>query len=137
MQFISKEITESLLLFAIEQTDFVIKSTEKVLSYNDFLTSMDAVILFNSTCMCLQTIGETIRKVDDRTQGRIFGRYTTTPWKRVIGMRNIISHDYMSIDPEVIFETVKKRMSPLRQDLERIIEDLRTGLHDDVFAQTR
>lgn len=52
-------------------------------------------------------------------------------------MRNIISHDYMSIDPEVIFETVKKRMSPLRQDLERIIEDLRTGLHDDVFAQTR
>lgn len=41
MQFISKEITESLLLFAIEQTDFVIKSTEKVLSYNDFLTSID------------------------------------------------------------------------------------------------
>lgn len=135
MQFISKEITESLLLFAIEQTDFVIKTTENVRSYNDFLTSMEGIILFNSTCMCLQTIGETIRKVDDKTNGRLFAKYKTTPWKRVIGMRNIISHDYMSIDPEVIFETVKKRILPLKQDLERIVDDLRAGTHDDIFSR--
>ena len=113
-----------MLTFALQQTDFVIESTKEVKEYRDFLTSMEATVLFNSTCMCLQTIGETIRKVDDTTEGKMFAKYPQTPWKKVIGLRNIISHDYLSIDHEVIFMTVKNRMEPLRNALEEIIKDL-------------
>lgn len=73
--------------------------------------------------MCLQTIGETVRKVDERTEGRLLKQYPETPWKKVIGMRNIISHDYLAIDPEIIFMTVKNQMKPLRKALAQIIKD--------------
>ncbi|MFQ6911279.1 HepT-like ribonuclease domain-containing protein [Bacteroides faecis] len=29
------------------------------------------------------------------------------PWKRIIGLRNILSHEYAAIDPEAIFNTIK------------------------------
>ena len=113
-----------MLRFVERQTAFALKTTADVKTYHDFLTSDSGMVLFNSTCMCLQTIGETIRKVDDLTHGRLFARYPTTPWKKVIGMRNIISHEYLSVDPEVIFATVKTRLAPLLADLRRVLADL-------------
>lgn len=54
-----------MLTFALQQTNFVIESTKEVKEYRDFLTSMEATVLFNSTCMCLQTIGG-----DNKESGR-------------------------------------------------------------------
>ena len=73
--------------------------------------------------MCLQTIGETIKKIDDYTKGELFSQYPATPWKKVIGMRNIISHEYMSVDPQIIFETVKKQLLPLLDSIHEVIKD--------------
>lgn len=113
-----------MLRFVERQTVFVLKTTADVKTYHDFLTSEGGMVLFNSTCMCLQTIGETIRKVDDITAGNLFARYPSTPWKKVIGMRNIISHEYLSVNPEVIFATIKMRLTPLLADLRRVLADL-------------
>lgn len=120
-----------MLQFVERQIVFTIETTAKVQTYHDFLVSQDAMVLFNSTCMCLQSIGETIRQVDDRTEGRLFSLYPTTPWKKVIGMRNIISHEYLSVDPQVIFATVKNRLHPLLADLRRVLSDIDAGLRDE------
>jgi len=117
-----------MLRFVERQTAFALKTTARVKTYHDFLISESGMVLFNSTCMCLQSIGETIRQVDDRTHGRLFALYPTTPWKKVIGMRNIISHEYLSVDPQVIFATVKTRLAPLLADLRRLLADVDNGL---------
>ena len=67
MQSLSKNDLTDLLRFVEQQIVFTIESTRNVSHYNNFLTSMEATILFNSTYMCLQTIGETIRQIDNRT----------------------------------------------------------------------
>lgn len=131
MQFTSKEELADMLRFVERQTVFTIETTAKVEIYHDFLASQEAMVLFNSTCMCLQTIGETIRRVDERTNGRLFACYPETPWKKVIGMRNIISHEYLSIDPQVIFATVKTRLNPFLSDLRRVLSDIDAGLRDE------
>ena len=69
MQFTSKEELADMLRFVERQTVFTIETTAKIETYHDFLASQEAMVLFNSTCMCLQTIGETIRRVDERTSG--------------------------------------------------------------------
>ena len=79
MQFTSKEELADMLRFVECQTVFTIETTAKVETYHDFLASQEAMVLFNSTCMCLQTIGETIRRVDERTNGRLFACYPATP----------------------------------------------------------
>ena len=61
MQSLSKNDLTDLLRFVEQQIVFTIESTRNVSHCNNFLTSMEATILFNSTCMCLQTIGGTIR----------------------------------------------------------------------------
>ena len=127
MQFTSKEELADMLRFVERQTVFTIETTAKIETYHDFLASQEAMVLFNSSSL----IGETIRRVDERTSGRLFACYPETPWKKVIGMRNIISHEYLSIDPQVIFATVKTRLNPLLSDLRRVLSDIDAGLRDE------
>ena len=67
MRSISKQDLLDRLQFIDQQIQFILDSTESVRTIDDFLLSMNGMVLFNSTCMCLQTIGEAIRQVDDQT----------------------------------------------------------------------
>lgn len=135
MQSTSKYELTDMIRFVERQIVFTIETTAKVHTYHEFLISQDSMVLFNSTCMCLQSIGEVIKQVDDRTKGKLFSLYPTTPWKKVIGMRNIISHEYLSIDPQVIFATVKNRLHPLLTDIRRILADIDAGLKDNELTE--
>lgn len=120
-----------MIQFVERQIVFTIETTAKVQTYHDFLVSQDSMVLFNSTCMCLQSIGETIRQVDERTEGKLFSLYPTTPWKQIIGMRNIISHEYLSIDPELVFDITRSELHPLLTDIRHILADINSGLRDN------
>lgn len=119
-----------LLNFVERQTAFIIRTTESVKTYHDFLLSDTAMVLFNSTCMCLQTIGETIRQIDNRTRGQLFAYYEEIPWRQIIGMRNIISHEYLSVDPELVLSIVREELPPLLQTLHQVIFDLKEGKYE-------
>ena len=133
MRYLSKYEMLDRLRFVESQTVFVLETTDKIKTANDFLMSQSGMVLFNSTYMCLQSIGETIRQIDDHTDGKLFALYPTTPWKKIIGMRNLLSHEYFSIDPSVIYATVKTRLYPLLDDVRRVLADVEAGLRDDVI----
>lgn len=133
MQSLSKRNIVDKLQFVEAQSVFILETTAKVKTHNDFLMSQDGMVLFNSTCMCLQSIGETIRQIDDNTNGCLFELYPDTPWKKIIGMRNFLSHEYFSIDPNVIFATIKTRIYPLLDDVRQILSDIDAGLRDSAF----
>ena len=62
----------------------------------------------------------------------LFGAfYPIMPWKKIIGMRNFLSYEYFSIDPQVIFATMKTRLYPLLEDVSKVLADV--GLRDDVI----
>lgn len=124
MQSISEEEIKDLLHFAQQQADFILKSTADVRSKQDFLLSMSGMVLFNSTCMCLQSIGEAIRQVDNKTEGKLFSKYPEIPWKQIIGIRNILSHEYLSIDPDLIFDIISQEIEPLRETLGRVLAEI-------------
>ena len=133
MRFTSKQEFEDLLQFIERQTVFVLESTMKVSSVHDFLASMEGMVLFNSTCMCLQSIGEAIRQVDNKTQGHLFAFYPEIPWKQIIGMRNILSHEYLSIDPDLVFDIVREELPLLLVTLRRLLADVAAGKHDAIL----
>lgn len=124
MRSISEEEIKDLLHFAQQQADFILKSTADVRSKQDFLLSMSGMVLFNSTCMCLQSIGEAIRQVDNKTEGKLFSKYPEIPWKQIIGMRNILSHEYLSIDPDLIFDIISQEIEPLKETLGRVLAEI-------------
>ena len=133
MRYTSKKELVDLLQFAEQQTVFVIKTTSGVKIVQDFLASVSGTVLFNSTCMCLQSIGEAIRQVDNKTGGELFNHYSQTPWKQIIGMRNIISHEYLSIDADLIFDIVCEELHPLLVSLRTVLSDIAEGHCDEIL----
>ena len=84
----------------------------------------------------MQSIGETIKQVDERTNKKFFLLYPETPWKQIIGMRNIISHEYLSVDPELVFSIVKEELNPLLESMRHILADIDAGLRDAELSGT-
>ncbi len=76
--------------------------------------------IFDATCMRLQTIGETVKNIDNLTNHELLINYAGTPWRSIIGLRNIISHEYLSIDPEEIFKIVKVHLPGLLLAIQQI-----------------
>lgn len=132
----SKDIMLDMLDYIRHQAEFIIETTEDVKELNDFLCSQSGMVLYNSTCMCLQTIGETVRKIDELTDRKFLDKcYPEVPWRSIIGMRNIISHEYAATDPEKVFNTIKLDILALLQKVNEIIEDVSAGKHNDKFRE--
>lgn len=128
----SKDIMLDMLDYIRHQAEFIIETTEDVKELNDFLCSQSGMVLYNSTCMCLQTIGETVRKIDELTDRKFLDKcYPEVPWRSIIFMRNIISHEYAATDPEKVFNTIKLDIPALLQKVDMIIEDVSAGKHND------
>lgn len=70
------------------------------------------------------TLKETIKAIDDKTQKTLLINYTQIPWTKVIGLRNIISHEYANIDYEIIWVVIRKHLPPLKKTVANIIQDL-------------
>jgi uncharacterized protein with HEPN domain len=128
MQSISNDRILDMLEYVGQQGSFIIETTKGISCFNDFMISQERVILYNSTCMCLQTIGETLKQVDNLTnQGFLKVHYPDIPWKSVFGMRNIIAHEYATTDPEMIFNTIREDLPQLLIVIHKIIEDLKNN----------
>ena len=123
-----------MLFFVEERINTTIERCGSVISVNDFLASPDKMDIFDATCMRLQTIGETVKNIDNLTNHELLINYAGTPWRSIIGLRNIISHEYLSVDPEIITDIVKHNLSPLLVVLYRIQDDLNAGKHDAIFG---
>ena len=45
-------------------------------------------------------------------------------WKNAVGLRNILVHDYVRIDYEVLWETAKDDLPVLKKQIQKILEDI-------------
>lgn len=138
MQYMSKDVLLEMLGFIRHQSEFIIETTSDVEEVDALLVTTTGMVLYNSTCMCLQTIGETVKKIDDLTDKGFFSvYYPQIPWRAIIGMRNIISHEYSATDPEKVFNTAKVNVPELLPNIEAIISDVEEGKHDDFLESLK
>lgn len=127
----SKDVLLEMLGFIRHQSEFIIETTSDIKEVDELLVTTAGMVLYNSTCMCLQTVGETVKKINDMTDNGFFSvYYPQIPWRAIIGMRNIISHEYSATDPEKVFNTAKVNIPELLQVVETIINDVESGRYD-------
>lgn len=134
MRCISKEILIDLLLLIEEKASLVISRNESILSVQDFLVSPERMEKFDAACMLIQVIGETAKKIDEKTSSQLFSNYPQVYWRGVFGCRNIISHEYGNVDPEQIFGIIKKYLPELIACVRQIIDDVKQGNFDYLFT---
>ncbi len=74
--------------------------------------------------MQLIAIGEGLKNLDNVTGKKLLTRYPQIEWKKVKGMRDIISHHYFDVDAEAIFEVCRNHAPGLAETLAVIIKDI-------------
>ena len=78
--------------------------------------------------MQLVAIGESLKKLDKITENELLARYPEIEWKKIKGMRDIISHHYFDIDAEVIFDVCENHFKALKETIHKIMTDLEEEL---------
>ena len=53
--------------------------------------------------------------------------HPTIPWRQVVGVGNVIRHDYDQIDDLVMWTTATERLLPLKAAVEAMLRDLDVG----------
>jgi len=71
----------------------------------------------------LQVLGEAANKVSPT----IKALYPKVPWNRIIGMRNILVHNYFGIDLDVVWAVVERDLPRLKPQITTILRDLEQG----------
>ncbi len=64
---------------------------------------------YDSVIHNLFIIGEAAGKIP----AEIRERHTEIDWRAIIGMRNVIAHGYFSIDPDIVWKTVREDIPAL------------------------
>ena len=67
----------------------------------------------------MELIGEAARRVSEALRKE----HPQLPWKEMIGLRNILAHDYGRIDHDRLYATAVKEMPPLIAELETLHTD--------------
>lgn len=75
-------------------------------------------------CMMLIVIGESLKKLDKITDGKLLIRYPVVDWKKAKGMRDIITHHYADINPDAVFFTCRDKIPILSDTIKKILVEL-------------
>ncbi|MGB9596009.1 MAG: DUF86 domain-containing protein, partial [Candidatus Poribacteria bacterium] len=84
------------------------------LSYEEFSNdrkTIDAVI------RKLEIIGEAANRIPKE----ITGKFNNINWEGIIGLRNIIAHQYFDIDLRIIWRIINDQIPELKEHLQRIL----------------
>jgi len=68
----------------------------------------------------IQILGEAAAKLSDDFQER----HSDIPWFKIIGMRNILVHDYFSIDIEAVWSVVENDLPVFYDQIRRLLRQL-------------
>lgn len=122
------------LEFITEKGRQAVDRTANITDYNDFLCSPDNMDLFDATVLRIQVVGEMLKQIDEMTKGKLLAPYyPQIPWRAVFGLRNFISHEYVMVDPEKIYNTLQTDLPELLSVLDNMIADFRSGQFDELF----
>lgn len=124
MEFTLKEEIIDKLNQILESIDIIQVRCKEYHSVDDFLQTPWGMTVLDACIMRIQVIGETIKAVDDKTKQSLLSKYPQVPWKKVIGLRNIISHEYANIDYDIIWVVIVKYLPSLAATVRLVKQEL-------------
>jgi uncharacterized protein with HEPN domain len=103
-----------------EKLEDILEAIRRVREYSQSLSepeflkdlkTQDAVI------RNLQIIGEAAKGLPEE----IRSKHSEIDWRRIVGLRDIITHRYFGIDFEIIWDVVKGKLDALERDIRKIL----------------
>ncbi len=90
----------------------IIESIDKIDSYLvklDYDSFMNSSIVQDAVLHNLQVLAESTQRLSDEFKGK----HPEIEWYKIAGLRNVLVHDYLGIDLEMLWATVTNQLSDL------------------------
>jgi uncharacterized protein with HEPN domain len=89
----------------------------------DFIRDDDGLDRLDAIAMMLVAIGENTQQLDKFIDPKLFDQYPDIDWSGIKGLRNILAHNYFSIDAEEIYRLCSDEIEPFKNAIERLRND--------------
>lgn len=86
--------------------------------YESFLANQ---MLLDAVIRNLEIIGEAARNVSDEVKMK----YPEIPWRNMIGLRNILIHEYFGIDESIVWEVATRNLKEIKPTIVKAIQEER------------
>ncbi|MDP3832204.1 MAG: DUF86 domain-containing protein, partial [Ignavibacteriaceae bacterium] len=116
-----KELVLGILNNIAWSVGVILKRSNQIKSYDDFLKNDDGLEKLDSICMQFINIGEALKEIDKITSNTLLKNYDQIDWTAAKGMRDVITHHYFDIDAEVVFKTIEDKLPDLQKTISKII----------------
>jgi uncharacterized protein with HEPN domain len=97
-----------------------INEIESYIEEVDFDNFIKNSMMFNASLRQLEIIGE----ASNRLSESLIKNETTIPWARIIGLRNLVIHEYFGIDDLTIWAIIKSDLPELKEKIALLLERL-------------
>lgn len=77
--------------------------------------------LLSHVVLKLMHVGEAASGLEESVRARA----PEVPWSDIIGMRNILVHEYDSVDIDIVWEVVQSDLPSLKRDIQELLRQLR------------
>ncbi len=125
-----KELACHILKLVLKSSKTISVRFEPVQSADDFTNTPAGMEKFDSICMLLITIGESLKNLDKVTNGELLSQYPEIEWKKVKGLRDIITHQYFDVNVEAIFDVCDEKLPELIKAVTKMLNEERgSGLN--------
>jgi len=122
-----KALAKEILSQVYQSTQIILKRFAPIKASDDFIDTENGLEKLDSICMKLIAIGESLKNLDKVTNQSLLKKYPEIEWKKVMGMRDVITHHYFYLDSEVVFDVCENHIEGLANTINKIIEELNSG----------
>ncbi len=101
----------------------IIDSIEEIKQYTldaIFKDFEDQSMMKNACIRQLEIIGEACNRISEETRKN----YSQIDWSQIIGLRNILIHQYFGVDDKVIWDIIKLDIIELEGKIKLIVKDI-------------
>lgn len=95
-----------------------IESFIKGMKFEEFKKDRKTI---NAVVRSIEVIGEASKKIP----ASITSNHPEVPWKKMVGMRDKLIHEYFGIDLEILWEVTKVDIKSIRPAIRQILEELK------------
>lgn len=119
-----KDLAKEILQQIYHAIELILKRFDSIETVSDFINTPEGMEKLDSICMQLIVIGEGLKNFDKVTENSILRQYPKIEWKKVKGLRDIITHHYIDINAEAIYEICKNKIPLLKETTKTILKEI-------------
>ncbi len=99
---------------------------ESIIEIESYLIDTDFSGFSENSMMkfaCIKQL-EIIGEAANHISGDIKEKFTTIEWSQIVGMRNVLVHEYFGVDSKLVWEIVKNDLPDLKEKVIAIVNSI-------------